>query len=175
MVPIEAITTVAAAGIVDPATARKTKATPRSGLFSCGAIPGARRESCQVVGTWTDLPVMTAGGCCDAGLGLATAQRGDSWTRSIQRRGALDARHQPLCGRMSKLRFTVETNAVDFFKQLPAFLFRFVQACERRLPRHGPAFFRCGSAYPAGPYLHAVALLVILTHSASHPKISNHS
>lgn len=31
-----AITTAAAAGIVDPATARKTKATPRSGLFPGG-------------------------------------------------------------------------------------------------------------------------------------------
>jgi len=76
---------------------------------------------------------------------------------------------------MSKLRFTVETHTIDFFKQLPAFLFCFVQACERRLSGHSPAFFRCGSAYPASPYLHAETLFVILSHRASHTKISNHS
>jgi len=76
---------------------------------------------------------------------------------------------------MCKLRFTVETNTIDFFKQLPTFLLGFVQACERRLSWHGPAFFRCGSAYATGPYLHAKALLVFLSHRASHTKISNHS
>lgn len=152
----------------------KSKGHSSEWPFFCRGNVRCPVTTCQAAGACTGFAT-TEAGCCATGLALSSAQRGDSWTRSIQRRGALDARHQPLCGRMSKLRFTIKTHTIYALEQLTAFLFCFVQISERRLTRHRPAFFGRGSANSASPYLHPITLLVFLCHRASHTKISNHS
>lgn len=141
-----------------------------SGLFPWGTMSGVPVDAyCR--GARSGFSA-TKADFCDTGAGFPSTQRGDSCTRSIHLRGALDARHQPLCGRMGKLRLTVKTHTIDFLEQLTAFLLCFVQIRKRRLSGYRPAFFRRGSADSAGPYLHSVALLVFASDRASHTKIS---
>src|SRR5690606_17769939 len=107
--------------------ARFSQAVPWAAFFLAGLVSRDDPPSFQRAGRWA-----TAGG-------------------SGRRRGAPGACHQPLCGRMRKLGFTIESHSVDAFEDLQAALLGFAACCERLLARYSPAFLGCVAADAAGP------------------------
>ncbi|ULY04234.1 hypothetical protein HRK08_12385 [Bordetella pertussis] len=105
--------------------------------------------------------------CPSAGLSLRMA--------SSQRRGALEAFHQPLCGRVCEFRFTIETYSIDSFKDLLARSLGVLAVLVRNLARHRPAFLGRIAANAARADLHAVLIALFLNDGTPDAKIANHS
>nr|WP_231852669.1 hypothetical protein [Bordetella petrii] len=93
---------------------------------------------------------------------------------SGRRRGAPGACHQPLCGRMRELGFTIESHSVDAFEDLQAALLGFAACCERLLARYSPAFLGCVAADAAGPDSNLETLRPVFNDIATHAKITDH-